>query len=177
MIRRLLIIALLLPAPGLLAEMGPIEGLVERSPFLPPGYRAPTPPPPRVTPTPAPVAAANRFELVGVVSQEGEISVSLRPRGKPRGEWLKPGEEIDDVRFVSFNLGSREAVVETGGRRETIPLKAPSVTGQVPQPPPPAASQQPPPPKPPNARPGRGQPEENVRVPVRRRVIVPRQQE
>lgn len=157
------------------SAMGPIESLVERSPFLPPGYRS-APAEPREAQRPAPPvpSAASRMELVGVVAEGGVVSVSLRRRGEPRGSWLRPGESLDDVRYVRFNLPGREAVVETGGRRETIPLKPPSVSAMPAQPPPPARASAPgaaanaiPTPQPNES--------ETPRIPVRRRVIVPSQ--
>lgn len=168
MIRTIILAAGFLAGSALMAQMGPIESLVERSPFLPPGYRAPVQAQPN-RPTPPPAAPASaRYELVGVVANEGKISVSLRRRGTPRGEWLAPGEMIEDVRFVRFDLAAREAVVETGGRRETIALKSPSVTGQAP--PPVAVNQNRQQPQvTPAAQPNR---DNKPRVPVRRRVIV-----
>ncbi len=171
--RRFLFALLALSGPFAAADPGPIESLVERSPFLPPGYRPPSTEvrtPQRPTP-PAPTAAS-RVELIGVVAAAGEIQVSLRRKGEPRGVWLAPGEQLDDIRFVRFDLPGREAVVETAGRRETIPLKPPAVSAM------PDVADQPPDgnanqrqtsassPKPPGASP------DNPRVPVRRRVIV-----
>lgn len=171
--RTLLTVMGLFAGSILLGQMGPIESLVERSPFLPPGYRAEQQPTPQQRPAAPVPPASTRYELVGVVANNGEVSVSLRPRGGPRGVWLAPGESLDDVRFIRFNLATREAMVETGGRRETIPLKTPTVTGQVPQP------------APPTVNPNRIQPQvttaapannpETVKIPVRRRVIVPQQ--
>ena len=161
----------LLGVTGLYGQAGPIESLVERSPFLPPGYRSPRAPV-RETRAPEPVSAAQtRFELVGVVANEGEITVSIRRKGQPRGKWLAPGESLDEIRFIRFNLAEREAVVEHQGRRETIPLKAPSVTGEIPV----ITMNEKPsgPPPPPTGSPAIQQTKpDKVKIPVRRRVIV-----
>lgn len=163
--------AVLFSLSPLAAEPGPIESLVDRSPFLPPGYRSrevqkPTKPAEPVS------AAQTRFELVGVVANDGVVSVSIRRKGQPRGSWLAPGESLDEVQFIRFDLAKREAVVEHQGRRETIPLKAPSVTGEIPVI---TMDQQPKMPPPPNAKPGAPPTPkpETVKIPVRRRVIVP----
>lgn len=155
------------------AQMGPIESLVQRSPFLPPGYKAPQerrppPPPPQSVP-----AASTRMELVGVATEGGEVSVSLRLKGEPRGVWLGPGESLEEVRFIRFDPSKREAVVENAGKREVIPLKAPSISAV------PVAAN-----APQNAAPGpsRAAPQNNnnkrsPQIPVRRRtIIVPKQQ-
>ncbi|MEM0966857.1 MAG: hypothetical protein AAGJ81_11965 [Verrucomicrobiota bacterium] len=154
-------------------QTAPIESLINRSPFLPPGYRTtPVQPPKPVSPPVA--AAASRFELVGVSTNNGVVSVSLRRLGEPRGTWLTPGDRVDDVKFVRFHLAAREAVVEVAGRRETIPLKPPSISAMPP--PNPAANQRPPQtpvannqvlPSPPTGN------QNAARIPVRRRVIVP----
>ncbi|MBC2603104.1 hypothetical protein [Puniceicoccus vermicola] len=163
---------LLLVGVSLWAETDSIESLVERSPFLPHGYRKSEPP--REQTSRAPVAAAaSRFELIGVVAKDGEVTVSLRRRGEKRGTWLAPGESIEDVKFIQFHLVRREAVVETGGRRETIPLKAPTVTGEIPAviPPPPGRGGFP------TSSSAAPKPQDDgnssVKIPVRRRVIVP----
>ncbi len=148
------------------AAPGPIESLVERSPFLPPGYQARVEPRPTVRPAPPAPSAASRLELVGVAAVDGAIRVSLRRRGEQRGTWLAPGESLDDVRYVSFDPGTREARVETGGRRETIPLKPPTVSPMPPtaQRNTPAAAQA--------TRVQSSDDSEKPKIPVRRRVIV-----
>lgn len=155
------------------AQPGPIESLIERSPFLPPGYDARPEPRQQAERPRAPTpTAASRMELVGVAAADGVVSVSLRRRGEQRGEWLKPGESLDDVRFIRFDAKSREAVVETAGRRETVPLKPPSV-GQMPAQPQRRPQQ---PPRPPRTQPGgsgEDSDDKKPRIPVRRRVIVP----
>ena len=173
---RFLIALLAFSGPLATAAPGPIESLVERSPFLPPGYRARAEEPRTAQrPTPPTPTAASRMELIGVVASGGEIKVSLRRKGEPRGVWLNPGELLDDVRFVRFDLSGREAVVETAGRRESIPLKPPQVSAMptVPNQPSGRNSNQrresATPPKPP------GSSSDTPRVPVRRRVIVPSQ--
>lgn len=170
-VRAAAIATLLLTGVWLNGQQGPIESLVSRSPFLPPGYRvAPAVQP--TTPTPPTAPAGNRYELVGVVAIDGEVSVSLRRRGEPRGTWLAPGESLDSIRFVRFQLSSREAIVENGGRREVIPLKAPTVTGEMPAPVAPNPTK---PPRPPFQTVTQSPQEssETVKLPVRRRVIVP----
>lgn len=154
-------------------QMGPIESLVERSPFLPPGYRPAdsqrTPaPPPTVTPP-----ASSRMEIVAVSTRNGAIHVSFRLKGQTRGVWVGPGETFEGIRFVRFDTANRQAVVENSGRREMIPLKAPSVSPMPAQ-------------TPRNPRAGAGNPPSttsapqtssgpSVEVPVRRRIIVPKQ--
>ncbi|GEM_PF-1268522 len=163
--------ASLLPA----APVGPLESLVQDSPFLPPGYRsspaAPTPQPERAPP------AASRFALTGVTTHDGVLRISLRPQGQRRGRWLRTGEswEGENLRFLRFDEDAMVAVVETVNGTEVIPLKKPRVI-----PIPPASSPNPPGtfPVPPNAggdRPDPGQPAERPNVPVRRRVIQPAQ--
>ncbi|MGE9291050.1 MAG: hypothetical protein ACQKBT_08675 [Puniceicoccales bacterium] len=160
---------ILLLASFSFGQMGPIESLVENSPFLPPGYRSPvkTRPP---EPTAPVSAAASRYELIGVVAKDGEVTISLRRRGEPRGTWLSPGESLDSIKFIQFHMGNREAIVENGGRRETIPLKAPTVTGKVPPIAPATQSAPSMPPPPATAAPKKA--ENTMKIPVRRRVIV-----
>jgi len=169
---RNLVVTLLLTGvvSALSAQQGPIESLVSRSPFLPPNYRVNppvTPPPPPQAPT---ISAASRFELIGVVSEDGVVSVSLRKRGEPRGTWLAPGEMVDDVKFIRFHLANREAVVDTKGRRETVPLKSSSIQAMPAAPP---IQQRGPTSQ--TVTNDNNQPtgDETIQIPVRRRVIVP----
>jgi len=167
------LISLVCAGGGLMGQMGPIESLVERSPFLPPGYNESRRPEIKPRPVPTVPVASSRMELVGVAADEGVVSVSLRLRGETRGTWLGPGETLEGVRFVRFDVSNRQAVVDNSGRREVIPLKAPSVSPIPEQPANPPRNSGPAPAR--NVSQPDNTKKRTVQVPVRRTFIAPKQ--
>lgn len=157
------------------APVGPVESLVENSPFLPPGYQSGA-----AQPAPSPAMAppaASRYALTGVTTHDGVLRISLRKKGERRGRWLQKGESLEggNLRFVRFDEAAMVALVETVNGTEVIPLKKPRII-PIPQARPPT-----PPGLPEGVAPrtesaeeaGGREPAERPNVPVRRRVIQP----
>lgn len=111
---------------GLLFSMAPAMGeeavapsIVEKSPFLPPGFQ---PPGGAASPTAAP-AQASQFEFRGVYQLEGQYFFNLYNTRDRKGSWvskLQSGEETPKI--IEFDLDNDVLVVDSSGQRLSLNL-------------------------------------------------------
>jgi len=154
-------------------------GLVERSPFLPPGFndREPEPEPVVQAPPPAP----STLEYTGFVKTYGQYQFAVTDKSTGKHYLVRMNEDRPDVPFKVTNFDERtdSIHINNAGRAQMISRRAPSarpsipnLTPSVPRPGTPRVAT-------PNnntvvnvGRPDRNNPEQPRRI-IRRRVITP----
>lgn len=109
------------------------NSLVERSPFLPPGYnnktknenvnvRPPPPPPPPIPPS---------VELRGIIEFGGKVQFSLFDKKTQKGSWYFLDESKDGYSIKNYDKINNSITIIYNGTEFNIDLKEPSVEAPV----------------------------------------------
>lgn len=97
--------------------------LLEKSPFLPPGYgkeeRKPTEP--RIQPR---GQISREIEFRGMVQIDGVYQFSVYNKKKQKGYWLKMNESEDGIAVNHFDENASSIIVKMNGRSERLTLMA-----------------------------------------------------
>lgn len=152
-----------------MAEMDTeLQGLIERSPFLPPDFRGDQRARPQ-EPVPQTRPLSRHYRFTGVVGFRGERKFAFMDLREDRGYWIPEGETVQGLRVMEFDAPGRRVMLTDGSRREWLALERPE--REITQAPPPSRSE-PSRQVEPRERTDEAE-EERPRAPVRRRVIVP----
>jgi len=168
----LALLSALLPASTMATE-----SLSDRSPFLPPGFQDRSErPPERQVERRAPVQPlASRLTFNGVMKRDGITRIALRDRSSGTGFWVPLNGSENGWTVHSFDAGKMVVRVSGEGISGELPLYSENraVVAAAPLAPVNNASPGASPPVPNAQQNERGQAEQ-PKIPVRRRVIVPR---
>jgi hypothetical protein len=113
---------LFFPLSALLAPFC-TAGLIDNSPFIPPGFVAPGTNEPQKPASGAPIDS--QLEFRGYYEINGELRFLIAKKGQAQGEWLSMESESESFRLLSFNDEEETIQVEHDSSVGWIPLKDP----------------------------------------------------